>query len=210
LSIAERDGTFSGVEANPAKPLLLVMGGTFDPPHLGHLLLAQDAVEATGADRLLFVPAGRNPHKVTGPLASGEHRLGMLRAATAHEPRFEVSEIEVRREGPSYALETVRAVAAQYPQHRLGWLFGADQWVGLPRWHRIEELVEEVEFHVLARPGALESPPDLPGLRWQPISARLIEISATEIRKRLADRKPIDFFVPKSVLEYIEKHPVYS
>lgn len=186
------------------------MGGTFDPPHHGHLVLALDALEATGAERLCFIPAGRNPHKAVGPVASGEDRVAMLRSATAHESRFTVLDFEVRREGPSYAIETVREVAEAFPEFRLGWVFGADQWPGLPRWHRIEELVRAVEFFVLTRPGAMTSPPVLPGLRWQSISSRQLEISSSEIRERREAGKPIDFFVPASVLTYIENHHLYD
>lgn len=188
---------------------LAIFGGTFDPPHWGHMLLARDVVEHAGVDRLLFVPAGQNPHKQDQPGASGADRLAMLQEAVADEPAFEVADLEVRRPGPSYAIDTVTALQGQFPQAELTWVLGADQLPALPRWQAFHQLVQAVEFLILARPEHALAVPDVAGLRWRRASARLIEISATEIRARVAAGKPVDFFVPPRVLTYIQQHKLY-
>lgn len=192
-----------------ARPQLAIFGGTFDPPHWGHMLLARDVVEQAGIDRLLFVPAGQNPHKVDPPVASGEDRLAMLQAAVADEPAFEVVDLEVRCPGPSYAIKTVAALQKQFPDAQLVWVLGADQLPALPRWHAFDQLVRAVEFLVLARPNHVLAVPDVAKLRWRKATARLIEISATEIRARVAAGKPVDFFVPPRVLAYIQQRKLY-
>ncbi len=185
------------------------MGGTFDPPHLGHMLLAQDVLEAVGAEHLFFVPAGRNPHKANGPVASGRDRVEMLREAIRSESRFSVLEDEIARSGPSYTVDTMMTLREQYPAVRWLWVMGADQLPGLSRWRKIEQLAEWMEFGILARPGSDMEVPDIPGLRWRKLTSRLIDISATEIRERIALGKPVDFFLPASVLKYIQNHSLY-
>lgn len=187
-----------------------MMGGTFDPPHHAHLLLARDVVEAVGLERLYFVPAAQNPHKAAQPVASGAHRLAMLEAAVAPEARLGVLDLEIRRGGTrSYTVETVRALRDRFPGRDLAWVIGADQLPGLPRWHAIGELIEAVEFLVLARPGHALQPPAIRGLRWRAVSSRQLEISSSEVRSRIIDGKPIDFLAPEAVLKYIRKHRLY-
>ncbi len=119
-----------------------ILGGTFDPVHHGHLILARDAVEQLGLTRLIFVPAAINPHKLArgGPAAPADARLAMLRAAIAGEPRFGVDDCELRRAGPSFSIDTVREFHARWPEAGLVYLLGADNIADLPTWRDIDEL----------------------------------------------------------------------
>lgn len=194
---------------------LALYGGSFDPVHLAHLVLAQDALEAAGLDVVYFVPAAQNPHKKQAPAAAAKHRLAMLKAATAGDSRLAVLDIELERDGPSYALQTVRAVRRSFTSARLCWILGADQLDGLPRWWKVEELVHEVEFLCLGRPGSelegvLENVREaLPGLNLKVVPGHLLAISSTEIRERLQDGRGARHLVPEAVHAYMEAHDLY-
>ncbi len=187
-----------------------VFGGSFDPVHAGHLILAQDILERGGLDHVVFVPAARNPLKASGPLASGKDRADMLRAALCGTERFSVSTVDIDRPPPSYALETVAALRREWPGASLSWILGEDQLPDLHRWHRIEDLADEVEFLVLRRRGETSGLPGFPGLRLRAVDTRLIELSSTEVRNRIASGKPVDFFVRSVVIEIIEKRHLYA
>ena len=182
-----------------------LLGGSFDPVHHGHLILARDAVEALALDRLLFVPAARNPLKDREG-APGELRLAMLRAATAGEAGFEVDDGELRRPPPSYTVDTVEAVARRFPGARLVLLVGEDNVAGFPRWRRWEELRAAVEIVVLRRGVAADEGTSLPFRR---LTARRLDISATEIRMRVAAGRSLRYLVPESVRELIAAHGLY-
>ena len=185
-----------------------IYGGTFDPVHHGHLILARDAVEQLGLARLIFVPAARSPHKLDrAPGAPGGVRLEMLRAAVAGEREiFEVDPCELGRAGPSYTVDTVHALHARLPDAELHYLIGADNIPELHTWHRIDELRTLVRFVVFHR-----HVPDAPGPAAEslPTLGRVLDLSSTEIRNRVASGRSIRYLVPETVAAVIEAHGLY-
>ena len=140
---------------NPDGVRIALFGGSFDPPHTGHLSIAEAAVDQCGLDRIYFVPCRVSPLKGKLPGASGGERVAMLRLALAGVSRAEVSEWELARPGPSYSWETVEHFAAQFPDARLYWLMGADQWAVIDRWARPDILRNRLTFIVFARDGSV-------------------------------------------------------
>lgn len=195
----------------PAPERIGLYGGSFDPIHLGHLILARDALEQLGLSRLVFLPAAISPHKLgRAPGASGEDRLAMVRAAVAGEARFSVDPCELRRDGPSYTVDTVRVLLGRLAAGtRLFYLIGEDNLPALDTWHRAEELRELVQFVVCQRriPGQ-----DLAAVEQEhgfPTVARCVEISSTEVRKRVAGGLSIRYLVPKGVEAIIRARQLY-
>ena len=181
-----------------------ILGGTFDPVHLGHLLLAEAALEELHLERILFVPAGLSPFKTDAPpSASPSLRLEMLRAAVAGEPRFGIDDRELRRQGPSYTVDTVEGLLGDYPGVRFLYLIGTDHLPDLDRWHRIGELRNLVDFAVLDREGTPSVETDFPVVR------RRIDLSSTEIRGRLATGRSVRYMVPDAVLEILSRENPY-
>lgn len=185
-------------------------GGSFDPVHLGHLAMARAAVEELGLHRLCFVPAARNPHKKDGPVASGAHRLEMLRLAIGREPRFGIWDAELEREGPSYTLHSVEHIERVYPNSHAFWIIGTDQLEGLPRWYGVQKLVTKVGFILVTRPGYQLHWPCIPGLYLYPVENPLLPISSTEVRGRLMEGAEADDLLAPEVLAYIRRHRLYS
>jgi len=185
-------------------------GGSFDPVHSGHLAVARAAMRELGLHRLCFVPARRNPHKSTGPLASGPHRLEMLRLAVEEESRFAIWDAELDREGPSYTLHSVEHIEHVYPNSRIFWIIGTDQLEGLPRWHGVRKLVNKVGFILVTRPGYNLKWPFIPGLFLYPVENPLLAISSTEIRRRLGSGESVEGLVPRRVLAYLRRTGLYS
>jgi len=182
-----------------------VFGGSFDPIHLGHLILAEAALEELQLERIIFIPAALSPFKTERPpSASNESRLAMLREAIASEDRFSVDDRELHREGPSYTIDTVRELLGDYPGVRFIYLIGADNLKDLPRWHEIGELRNLVDFAVLDRGKA----PELESCDL-PVICRRIDLSSTEIRGRLAKGLSIRFMVPERVYDFIMTHHPY-
>lgn len=195
-----------------------VFGGSFDPVHMGHLTIAQDAVEQLELDRLIFVPAAVPPHKQSHTLADGKHRLEMLRLAAESNPAFEVSDMELKRGGVSYTFETMQQVQAEHPGAELFFIIGLDSLVELHLWRDIDALLEQCTVVPFARGG--ENPQDaadkirLSGDWKAKLMKRLIriheiEISASEIRMRLAEGLSIRYLVPPEVEMYIFEHGLY-
>jgi len=193
-----------------------IFGGTFDPPHLGHLILACEARAQLGLTRLLWVLTPSPPHKPNQPISALADRLAMLRLALQDEPAFELSTLEMERPGPHYTLDTLRRLAPQHPGRELILLLGGDSLRDLPTWHRAPDLVAECrQIGVMRRPGdaidlaALEA--HLPGLasRVVFIDAPLLEISSREIRRRVAEGLPFRYYLLPSVYEYIVRHGLY-
>lgn len=200
----------------------ILFGGTFDPVHHGHLITAQAALEALRAERLVFIPANVSPHKSAMALgASGEDRVAMLRLAIEGVEAFSVDDLEVRRAGPSYTIDTVRALRAGRPGERLILLLGADQLKQFHHWHEVRELLGLVEIAVLGRPGSeVEGPlvrigevlgSEVEGrCRAGMLATPLIDLSATEIRNRVSGGLAIRYRVPRGVEEYIRGHGLYG
>lgn len=184
-------------------------GGTFDPVHHGHLLVARAAFEELKLDRLTFIPAAHSPFKPGMKPLSGAWRVRMLRLALAGCPEFDICEDELNRGGISFTVETVRAFSRRYVGAQLVYLVGADHVATLPQWKESERLAEMVEFAVIPRPG--EDPVDSPlGFKCRYLKGFPIELSSSLVRQRIANELPIDPFVPKNVAEVIQRYQLYS
>jgi nicotinate-nucleotide adenylyltransferase len=180
-----------------------IYGGTFNPVHHGHLILARQALEEFKLDRLIFVPAAESPFKIQNHTAPAGDRLAMLRLAIAGEDRFSVDPLEIERGGISYSIDTVKMFRSRDPEAELFFLVGEDNADRLTEWHRFEELKKLVCFVVLSRSEDFES-------SEYPVVQRRIEISSTEIRNRVAKQESITYLVPESVKHYIEQHQLYQ
>lgn len=185
------------------------LGGSFDPIHFGHLMMAQDALEAVGLDRVCFIPAGSSPFKDGRHVASPRARYRMVKDAVRSHLRFEVLDWELKDEGPSYTERTVSRLRKKFPRAELYWIMGADQLPGLPQWRNIREWMHELTFVALGRPGADLATPGFPGLKVVMARGHLMELSSTEIRARVAGGMPIDFMVPKAVDDRIRRDKLY-
>jgi nicotinate-nucleotide adenylyltransferase len=180
-----------------------IYGGTFNPVHHGHLILARQALEEFKLDRLIFVPAAESPFKIQNHTAPAGDRLAMLQSAIADEDRFAVDPLEIERGGVSYSIDTVKIFRSRHPKAELFFLVGEDNADRLTEWHRFEELKKLVCFVVLSRSEDFES-------SEYPVVQRRIEISSTEIRNRVAKQESITYLVPESVKHYIEQHQLYQ
>jgi nicotinate-nucleotide adenylyltransferase len=186
------------------------LGGSFDPVHFGHLLAAQDAYEQHQLDRLILVPAAQAPLKPNDVQSSIEDRMAMLRAAVEWDRRFEVSDVELRRGGLSYTIDSVRHFRELYPKDDLYWVIGGDQLPKLHLWKDITELAKLVEFIFLERPGyPVKAAPDISGLRLHRCDGHLLAISSTELRERIRRNLSLDYFVPHKAIVYIKEHSLY-
>ncbi|MFW6330999.1 MAG: nicotinate-nucleotide adenylyltransferase, partial [Gemmatimonadota bacterium] len=183
-------------------------GGTFDPPHLGHLIAAQELHAQLALDRLLLVPAAVPPHKRDRAVTPPALRLEMLRAAVAADDRFEVSELELGRDGPSYTVDTLRELRRANPDAELYLAVGADQLAELETWREPDEIAALATIAAFARSGQ-----DVPsGLPWPVLMVEVpaIELSSTAIRRRVAEDRRIRYLVPSPVEEVIRRHSLYS
>ncbi|MFC4104022.1 nicotinate-nucleotide adenylyltransferase [Paenibacillus xanthanilyticus] len=191
-----------------------IMGGTFDPIHVGHLIAAQTALEAAGLDEVWFVPSYAPPLKDHEPGADGLARLEMTMLATEPEPRFRVLDMELKRGGVSYSIDTATELVTRHPQHEFAYIIGSDRVNDLAKWHRIEELAARVRFIGLERPGQpLPDSSALPAfLQGRVEFARMphIEISSTVIRARAVSGLSIRYYVPDSVYFYIQRNGLYE
>jgi len=179
-----------------------IYGGTFDPIHHGHLILARDACESLALEKMIFVPAAASPHKKDKTATAAEIRLEMVRKGTEGEPRFEVDDCELRRDPPSYTIDTVEIIQRRQSKAQIFYCLGEDNLAGLTSWHRFDELAQLVQFIVLDRRG-FENKTDYRVIR------RHIDISATEIRKRVAEGRSIRYLVPHAVEEIIRREQLY-
>jgi nicotinate-nucleotide adenylyltransferase len=181
---------------------IAIYGGTFDPVHHAHLILAREAIKTLSLEKVILVPAAISPLKKAAPVASGEVRLAMLRAAINGEPEFEVNECELQRPSPSYTIDTIREIRRRERDAEIYCLIGEDNVEQLPQWSRFPELAKMVRFVVLDRTGKQ------PTHSYQVIRRR-IDISATEIRRRVAQNESIRYLVPESVEEIIQREKLY-
>jgi len=189
-----------------------IIGGSFDPIHNGHLIIALDACEQFELDQVLFVPAYLAPLKAKSPGTSPEQRMQMVRLATRGEARFAASDVDFRRESTSYSVRTAATLAEEFPGSLLHWILGADQIEQLHLWRDIEKLSELVTFIAFERPGFQSVPsPELPQntniLRGK---LRRIDVSSTEIRKRIKSGRSAKYFLPENVFDYIKAENLYS
>ena len=178
-----------------------VFGGTFDPVHVGHLAIANAALDELGLDRVYFVPARHSPLKLEGPIASAEDRLAMLTAAIAGEPRFRVSTVELDREGPSFTVDTLEALRGE---GELFLILGSDAYADFERWREPSRIRDLATVVLAARPGAPNAPD---GVRI--LDSPLMDISSRELRARAARGRSLRYLVVEAALRYIEEHRLY-
>lgn len=189
-------------------PPILLVGGTFDPPHVAHVAVASAVADALDAERILFIPAEVSPHKVAEPPAAAAHRIAMLRIALRGEPRASIDPIEVERGGTSFFVDTVRTLAERHAAP-LRFLIGSDQARGFARWRDPEGIRAHATPVVVLRPPDDES--DVPAaLRDFLLPAPYLDVSATEVRTRLAAGAGIDDLVGPEIAAYIREHRLYG
>lgn len=194
-----------------------IFGGTFDPVHLGHLLLAEQCREQCGLDEVWFVPAGTPPHKLAQAIAPGKQRAEMLDLAVAGHAAFRVDRRELGRNGPSYTVETLRDLREEDATRELFFLLGADSLADLPTWREPQAIFEFATLIVVNRG---DRPPPNLGQVWQAlgtdfshrlqiVSIPACDLSSSEIRRRVRDGRSIRFMVPRAVECYLETHRLY-
>lgn len=192
---------------------MLYFGGSFNPIHHGHLICSRAVAESSGFARVCLVPTALPPHKpLSQDLAPAADRLEMCRLAVAGASLFAVESAEIDRAGVSYTIDTVRAIAAR-GEGKVDWLIGADMLLYLPKWHKAEELIAEVNFVVMARPGWTLDWETLPepfrALQANVVQAPMIDIRATDIRRRVVAGQTIDYLTPPMVRDHIYKRQLY-
>lgn len=186
-----------------------LFGGSFDPVHRAHLALAHEAMHALRLDEVRWVPAGQ-PWQKTRAMTPALHREHMLQLATAGEPRFVIDRIELLRAGPSYTLDTVRALSAAEPEAQWFLLIGADQYANLHTWTDWRELLARVVLAVANRPGvALPVHPEVLRHPHRTVPLAMLDISSTQVRERVAAGQDISQLVPPEVARYIDQHRLY-
>lgn len=186
-----------------------VFGGTFDPVHLGHLRAAEVAREALRLDRVLFVPAGKPPHRPAA-VASALDRYAMLALANAAHPDFVLSDLELRREGPAYTVDTLEALQAMAPGSELFLVIGADAFAEIGSWREPARVLQLCTAAVVDRPGATGPPPALPeGARVVRIERPTLPFSSSEVRRLIKAGHSVRYVVPEEVADYIEKRELY-
>lgn len=183
-----------------------IYGGAFDPPHLGHLVAASDACQALGLHRLLWIPSAVHPLKpVRTPPAL---RLEMVRAAIGDDPRFAADDLELRRAGPSYTVDTLRALRAREPDAELFFVTGADNLAELPRWREPDEIARLATLAVVSRAGdTVPANPEYPAV---PVAVTRVDVSSTEVRRRVAAGESIRYLVPEAVRAVIARERLYG
>lgn len=194
-----------------------LMGGTFDPIHLAHLHIAEEAREAFELDRVLFIPAAQPPHKQGKKIASAAQRIAMVKMAIAGNPHFELSLMEMERQGPSYSWLTVQELRAKHPDWALYFITGSDSINDLPTWNHPKDLVGACQFIGTTRPEVPfqeEMLLEFFGAELRShiheLQVPLMEISSTVIRQRSAAGRSIHYLVPEAVADYIEKEGLYQ
>jgi len=190
-----------------------VMGGTFDPVHHGHLVTAEEALVQFELDRVVFIPTGRPWMKEGRQVSPAEDRYLMTVIATASNPRFSVSRLEVEREGPTYTVDTLRALADEHPDAELFFVTGADAMLEILHWKDTHEILSLAHFIAATRPGydlsAFEAEQAAANARVSMMQVPALAISSTDIRERVRDGRPIRYLVPEGVKSYIEKAGLY-
>ena len=185
-----------------------LFGGSFDPVHLGHLLVAQAAGEELALERLFFIPAAQSPFKPASQPAAAAVRLRMLRLALAGKPNYEIDAQEIERGEISFTIETVRDYTRRFPQSELFYLIGADHVPTLPKWRDAEELARLVQFVVIPRPG--EIPATLPPpFRIQALGGWPMKLSSSQVRARVRAGQPVEHLLPFDVGEVIREARLY-
>jgi nicotinate-nucleotide adenylyltransferase len=183
-----------------------ILGGTFDPPHYGHLLIANEVLSTLKLDEIWFMPNQEPPHKKKSESIKNEDRLQMLELAICGNPTFRVETIEFHRQGPSYTVDTMKMINDQYPGHQFFFIIGADMIEYLPKWHKIDELIHLVQFVGVERP-EYSSQTDYPVLY---VDVPALDVSSSLIRDRVKNGKTVRYLTPDPVIQYIEEQHLYG
>lgn len=183
-----------------------ILGGTFDPPHHGHLLIANEVLFALGLDEIWFMPNQEPPHKQKSQLISNRDRVEMLRLAIEGNDQFKISTVELEREGPSFTVDTMKIISQKYPDIQFFFIIGADMIEYLPKWHKINELVELVQFVGVERPDYSHET----NFSIIYVDAPAMEVSSSMIRDRLQKGKQVRYLLPDAVIHYIEENHLYG
>ncbi len=202
------------------KPRIGLFGGSFNPIHTGHLVMAQDAAVAHGLARVIFIPAFLPPHKLTQTLVTPEHRMDMVRLALSDCESWEMSDVEIRRGGVSYSIDTVRHFMADFPDTEIYFIIGGDTLPELHTWKDIDTLLGLCRFITMVRPGfdpetLRKMDLKLPKHHIEELINRVtighvIGISSTDVRMHVAKNEPIRYLVPESVERYIRENQLYK
>jgi nicotinate-nucleotide adenylyltransferase len=185
------------------------MGGTFDPVHHGHLVSASEVQSVFGLDEVVFVPTGQPWQKSHRTVSQAEHRYLMTVVATASNPRFTVSRVDIERTGPTYTIDTLRDLSAQRPQAELYFITGADALAQILSWKDSEELFSLAHFVGVTRPGHVLDGAGLPADRVSLVEVPAMAISSTDCRTRISRGEPVWYLVPDGVVQYIAKYGLY-
>jgi nicotinate-nucleotide adenylyltransferase len=188
-------------------PRIGVMGGTFDPIHHGHLVAASEVAHSFGLDEVIFVPTGE-PWQKSG-VSAGEHRYLMTVIATASNPSFTVSRVDIDRDGPTYTIDTLRDLKAERPDAEFFFISGADAVAQILSWRDHDELWDLAHFVAVSRPGHVLSTDGLPSDDVSQLEVPALSISSTDCRSRVREGDPVWYLVPDGVVQYIAKHHLY-
>ncbi len=183
-----------------------ILGGTFDPPHNGHLLIANEVLDVLSLDEVWFMPNQEPPHKLKSNGASTQNRIEMLELAIDGHPNFQIEKIELERTGRSYTIDTMKLVKERYPSDEFYFIIGADMVEYLPKWNKIDELVKMVQFVGVNRPDYLEESP-YPIIN---VTVPEIGVSSKLVRNRIKEERTIRYLVPDLVRTYIEENMLYE
>ncbi|WP_077621439.1 nicotinate-nucleotide adenylyltransferase [Sediminibacillus massiliensis] len=182
-----------------------LLGGTFDPPHLGHLLIAEEVYATLGLDEIWFIPSYEPPHKQKSGTRA-EHRVEMVEAAIKDNPNFSINTVEIERRGKSYTIDTVKTLKTRYPAYSFYFIIGGDMVEYLPKWHRIEELADLVQFVGVKRED-YQFQTQFPVLE---VSIPRVDVSSTMIRERIAGGRSVRYLIPDEVFYVIKEYHLYE
>ena len=197
------------IAASSAPARIGIMGGTFDPIHHGHLVAASEVASVFSLDEVLFVPTGEQPFKADREVTVAEHRYLMAVVATASNPRFSVSRVDIDRPGVTYTIDTLRELRAQMPNAELFFITGADALSQILQWKDVDELWDLAHFIGVTRPGHDMDTDELPAGEYSLLEIPAMAISSTDCRARVVADKPVWYLVPDGVVQYIGKYRLY-
>ena len=183
-----------------------ILGGTFDPPHCGHLFIASEVLHSLNLSEIWFMPNQIPPHKQSEHFTDSRHRLTMLKLATCDQQQFKIETIELERKGPSYTYDTLCLLKEQFPTYSFYFIIGADMIEYLPKWHKVEKVIELVTFVGVKRPGYLTTT-EYPIME---VEIPQFDVSSTMLRKRLKEKENTAYLLPEDVKRYIEENHLYG
>lgn len=185
-----------------------LLGGTFDPPHYGHLMIANEVLTQCGLDEIWFIPAYVPPHKQKSTVTELEHRVAMLNIAIETHPLFQMCTIEIERKGPSYTYDTIKELKEKYPNDTFYFIIGADMVQDLPNWNQIDKLIKLTTFIGVNRPGFQLDSKYEHAIKY--IEIPLFEVSSTFLRERFQKKQSTRYYLPEKVRHYIEENQLYE